>query len=348
MNCIHCGQPMRADAKFCKRCGQPLVAQTDERSAGSTPPAGDRILAELGFPADYDFPVPPPTSPIAAYQLSLIYADMELQAAHWDEAIAAVTPVLDEVMLRQNARGALILAAAYYLRGLAYERKGNPTKAQSDFTRALELVPTYRAAAQAREHVRPVMQSEPERRRTLNDIADQYLRGELEPSHAELLVYVREHPTEARAWVILGNVCEDLGQLEEAEQAYSKAIELDPGAYQAYTGLGVLCRRRRDYGRAAEYYDRAIAINPSYAQAYSSRAIIALKRGHDRHALELAQRAYALDKRDPVIAANLATMYHYNGMVAERDQLYEAARQLRYRDLQKLDRIFSGELTLRD
>jgi tetratricopeptide (TPR) repeat protein len=182
----------------------------------------------------------------------------------------------------------------------------------------------------------------------LGDIAAMYLRGEIRQSRARLLDYVREKPSDALAWTILGNVHKDLDEDSEAEQAYRKAIELNPQAYQAYTGLGMLYRKRGEYDRAMTYYDKAVEINTRYAQAYSSMSIIELKRHHDQRALELAQKAYQLDDKDPIMASNLAVAYHYNNMLADRDRMYEVSRKLGYRDLHALDRIFNGEISVRD
>ena len=97
-----------------------------------------------------------------------------------------------------------------------------------------------------------------------------------------------------------------------------------------------------------EYYNKSVKINPNYAQAYTSMAVIELKRYRDQHAVELGQKAFELDKRDPVIAANLAVAYHYNKRFGERDRMYEESRKLGYRKMASLDRIFKGEITVRD
>jgi Flp pilus assembly protein TadD len=186
-----------------------------------------------------------------------------------------------------------------------------------------------------------------ERTRDLNDIAAIYLRGENKQSRDLLLDYVRENPADVRAWTILGNVHKDLGEYLDAERAYLKAIGLDPKAYKAYNGLGVLYDREGDDDRAMEYYTRALEINPRYAQAYTSMSVVELKRRNDRRALELAQKAYQLDNKDPIIISNLAVAYHYNNMFTDRDRLYEECRKRGCRDLQALDRIFRGKISVR-
>jgi tetratricopeptide (TPR) repeat protein len=172
----------------------------------------------------------------------------------------------------------------------------------------------------------PLLQARAE----LNTIAGIYRRGDLEQSRTRLLAYLEAHPSDAIAWTILGHVYQELSEDAEAERAYLKAIEHNAKSYEAYTGLGVLARKNQDYDRALDYYNQALAINPDYAQAYSSMAGIELKRYQDQRALELAEKAYSLDQEDPVIAANLAIAYHYNGRIADRDRMYEESRKLGY------------------
>ncbi len=95
-------------------------------------------------------------------------------------------------------------------------------------------------------------------------------------------------------------------------------------------------------------YEKTVQIDPNYADAFSSMSIIALKRNEDEKALEYAQKGYELDKANPVIAANLAVAYHYKGDRKNRDKFTKIAKQLGYKDLDSLQKIYSGNLTLRE
>lgn len=182
----------------------------------------------------------------------------------------------------------------------------------------------------------------------LNEIAGIYLGGDVQRGRALLTSYLEKNPKNALGWTILGNILFDQDEDAEAERAYRTAIEIDQQAHQSYSGLGKLYRKRREYDNAIEHYRRAVAIQPRNAQAYSGMAVVELSRSKDREALECAEAAYAFDKRDPVIAANLAAAYHYNNMTEERDRMYQECQKLGYRNLESLQRVFRGELSLRD
>jgi tetratricopeptide (TPR) repeat protein len=182
----------------------------------------------------------------------------------------------------------------------------------------------------------------------LSQISDLYTRGDLQQSKALLQDYVQSTPKDATAWIILGNVHRDLDEDDEAEKAYMKALELNPLAYQAHTGLGAVNRKRGFYDLAINFYELALQANPRYAQAYSSMAHVELKRGRDAQALQYALKGYELDKKDPVVAANLAVAYHYNNRFAERDRMFQVCQKMGYRSLDGLQRIFRGETSVRD
>jgi Tfp pilus assembly protein PilF len=155
-------------------------------------------------------------------------------------------------------------------------------------------------------------------------------------------------PRDDIAWTILGHAYEDLDKDEEAAAAYRKALEINPKRFDAITGMGILSRKKGEYDAAMAYYEKALSIDPSYAQAYSSMTVIALKQGKDAKALEYAKKGYDLEKTDPVIVANLAVAYHYNGMLELRDKMTEEAKKLGYKKSDALEKIYAGEMTLRE
>ena len=160
--------------------------------------------------------------------------------------------------------------------------------------------------------------------------------------------YVESKPRDDLAWTILGHTYIDLDEHDKAAASYERALELNPKRVEAITAMGVLRSGERRYDEALAFYDRALTIDPNYAQAYSSIAVIALNRGDDVKALNYTRKAFALDSTDAVIAANLALAYHYNDMRPMRDHMTKVAQRLGYRNIDRLRRFYTGELTVRD
>jgi Tfp pilus assembly protein PilF len=184
--------------------------------------------------------------------------------------------------------------------------------------------------------------------RELNRIAKLYQSGNVEKAVPELKSYLAAHADDTLAWTILGHASKDAGQLAEAEKAYKEAIRLNPKRVEALTGMGMLARTTKDYDEAMRWYEQAIKIDPKYGQAYSSMVTLALKKGDFKKAVSMGEKSYQLDNADPVIAANLAIAYHYDKQIDARDRMTKTAARLGYGKLDVLQKIYAGEMDVRD
>ena len=184
--------------------------------------------------------------------------------------------------------------------------------------------------------------------RRLDRIAAIYAEGNTATTIPLLVDYLKTYPRDGLAWTILGHAYNDEDRIEDAQSAYESAIAVNPEQFQAITGLGVIYRKQGNYDAAMNAYERAVKIDPTFAQAYSSMTTIALKRNDDSAALEYARKGYDLDSTDPVIAANLALAYHYNNDFEQRDEFTRIAERLGYENVERLQQLYSGELTIRD
>ena len=81
---------------------------------------------------------------------------------------------------------------------------------------------------------------------------------------------------------------------DRAEQAYRKAIELDPRLATALTNLGNLRLVAGDRDEAEAMYRRALAADPSQAEAPYNLAYLLVERGAHEEAVPLFERALTL------------------------------------------------------
>ncbi len=81
---------------------------------------------------------------------------------------------------------------------------------------------------------------------------------------------------------------------DRAEQAYRRAIELDPRLATALTNLGNLRLVAGDRAEAESMYRRAIAADPSQAEAPYNLAYLLVERGLHNEAVPLFERALSL------------------------------------------------------
>lgn len=102
---------------------------------------------------------------------------------------------------------------------------------------------------------------------------------------------------------------EDPGAQNEAINAYSKCVELDPTHAAAYINLGTLYYNRQDYVLAERYYRKAIEVDARYALAYFDLGNVLDETGRLQDAIHAYQSAIALAPTYADAHYNLALAY---------------------------------------
>ncbi|MBP6941706.1 MAG: tetratricopeptide repeat protein [Syntrophorhabdaceae bacterium] len=101
----------------------------------------------------------------------------------------------------------------------------------------------------------------------------------------------KEYYTRAFSFAHAGNV-------EEAINLYTLAIEKDPEFIDAYYNRGVMHFFLREYKRAIEDLSKVIEKRPDHVMAYASRGSVYDKIGDDQRALSDFRRAAQLGDKD--------------------------------------------------
>jgi hypothetical protein len=107
---------------------------------------------------------------------------------------------------------------------------------------------------------------------------------------------VQKQPT-AERWNDLGNLLQVAGRLDEARDAYEKALAMDPQLATAHYNLGLLLRQAGEAHQAMKHFHAVTEIAPDNAWAWFQ--IGAMREAdHDRSAaIHAYARAYAIDPR---------------------------------------------------
>ncbi len=77
---------------------------------------------------------------------------------------------------------------------------------------------------------------------------------------------VQQQPDDASAYFNLGVACEQLGRLEEAIDAYERAIKYNPNHTGARFNLALTYLKKNEKGAALEQYEVLRRLNPELAQ----------------------------------------------------------------------------------
>ena len=93
------------------------------------------------------------------------------------------------------------------------------------------------------------------------------------------------NPAAAGAWVNLGTIYYRMGQYAEAERYYRESIQADPQYPLAFFNLGNLYDEQGDISRARECYQRALGLNRGYADAHFNLALLCERAGEPMKAV---------------------------------------------------------------
>jgi len=116
----------------------------------------------------------------------------------------------------------------------------------------------------------------------------------------------------------MGNVLKGQNKLEEAIEAYNKALVIKPDYADAYNNMGNAHQKQGNLEEAIKAYKKALSIKPDFAEAYNNMGIVL----QDQGKLEEAIKAY---KKAIVIKPDYAEAYYNMGIVLQDQKKQEEA-----------------------
>ncbi len=119
-----------------------------------------------------------------------------------------------------------------------------------------------------------------------------------------------------------GSKLQDLGSLQKAGNAYSKAISLDPSFAAAYVGRGYVYLAHQNLASALRDFDKAIDLDPNLSEAYNYRGLVSIGLSDPEQAMLDFTKAIEINPRFADTYINRARLYFH-----QRD-LYSAIEDM--------------------
>ncbi|MDA9813374.1 tetratricopeptide repeat protein, partial [Planktomarina temperata] len=118
-------------------------------------------------------------------------------------------------------------------------------------------------------------------------------------------------PDYADAYNNMGNALKDQGKLEEAIEAYNKALAIKPDYAEAYNNMGIALKDKGKLEEAIKAYNKALAIKPDYTEAYNNLGATLQDQGKLEEAIKAYNNALAIkpDFADAHRLLSLLTKY---------------------------------------
>jgi tetratricopeptide (TPR) repeat protein len=172
-----------------------------------------------------------------------------------------------------------------------------------------------------------------------------YLKGYFEQSLDDAEQSVALDPSNADAYIQLGNSAYACGAHKQARDAYQRAVQLAPNEPRAYNNLGVAWEALDDPGKAYTAYLLAVGLNPGQETALINAALIELRAGRLDLARKHIRTASREDAQRPDLLCAEAFLARREGRIAEAERLVARAsrmapdlvQQLVQKDLVPLD-----------
>jgi TolB-like protein/Flp pilus assembly protein TadD len=149
-------------------------------------------------------------------------------------------------------------------------------------------------------------------------------------------------PQYARAYAGVADCCSFLymywdsseDNLNEAESASRKALELDPELAEAHAAGGVAFALKKKFDEAQKEFEAAIRLDPKLYEAYYFYARTSFQRGDLTKAAELYEQASRLNPDDYQAVSLLVAVYHGLGREEEAVATERRALQLTERHIE--------------
>jgi tetratricopeptide (TPR) repeat protein len=195
-------------------------------------------LAALG-------PDTPSTSPPPAPRASATTAEDDQKACNSvetkpDEGLAACTRLIESGRLKGHE-----LAITHYNRGTFWYEKDDNDKAIADYSKAIEISPSYASAFNNRGNAWSA-------------------KGDLDRAIADYDRAIEIDPKDPFRWNNRGLAWKRKGDHDRALADFDQAIKVDPGYTAAYANRGQTFEKKGDIERAKAEYRAALAVPQKY------------------------------------------------------------------------------------
>ena len=136
---------------------------------------------------------------------------------------------------------------------------------------------------------------------SINNLALVYWQlGDLQTSGRLLSQAQSVSEDESLIYASQGFHAQALDELDEADEFFSRALEIDPSQPGAISGQAYQALSRGENERAIDLFLKLITINPSYPGAHTGLAIAYYQAGRRSIAISTIERAIELDPNDPI------------------------------------------------
>ena len=159
----------------------------------------------------------------------------------------------------------------------------------------------------------------------LQSLINLYTQGKYQEALTQASQLLEQFPSSVVLHNIVGATNKSLGNLDEAIEAYKKAISIKPDYADAYNNMGIALKTQGNLDEAIEAYKKAISIKPNYAEAHNNMGIALREQGKLEEAIGAYTKAIAIKPDHADAHNNIGVALQEQGKLEEAIGAYTKA-----------------------
>ena len=144
-------------------------------------------------------------------------------------------------------------------------------------------------------------------------------------------------------YAFIGGASLETGDIAQAIDYYTKALEEDDSNVRNYVNLAISYRQDGDLNKAKELYLQASEIDPDYAELNSSLGSLFIIEGDPTAAIEYFNKAIKADPNLAVAWGNCALAYAMTGDFEKADAYLNTSMQKGYENAETMKQLIEEE-----
>ena len=152
-----------------------------------------------------------------------------------------------------------------------------------------------------------------------------YSQGQCQQALTKGSKLLKKFPRSINLYNIIGAASNTLGKLNEAIEAYGRALSIKPDYAEAYNNMGNALKAQGKLVEAIEAYNKAFSIKPDYADAYNNMGNILKTQGKLDEALEAYDKATSIKPDYAEAYNNMGNALQQQGKLDEAVEVYTKA-----------------------
>jgi tetratricopeptide (TPR) repeat protein len=169
----------------------------------------------------------------------------------------------------------------------------------------------------------------------LQNLINLYTQSQYKEALHKSSKLVEQFPNSIHLYNIIGAANQNLGQLDEAIEAYNKALIIKPDFADAFNNMGIALKNLGKPDEAIEAFNKALSTNPDYADAFNNIGVTLQEQGQLDRALEAYNKALSIKPDFAEAHRNLSFIKEYKVDDYQITQVQELCKR---RDLSENDR----------